>query len=185
MTRPQGIFQDLRSVVEETRKLNALLSVCRNRNDGGDGPMVEAISRLMRGVRGREWKGITLFQCPRTGYAIMKIPPNSYVQDFGELEEMAWEARMENEGVGGPDTQYKIRSVRKRIKRGKMEKRWCGCGCGERVYGKSRWAMGHNGRVEGWFRKEIVPPGLELDYQKWRITGCMAKLEELPQSGNI
>lgn len=173
----------LRRTVEISRKLNQSLSLHRALNDGGEGPIMEDIKKVMGYLSRREWKGIKFFQCPLTGYAVMRVPPFSFVEDFRELEEMAWEAQIENRGIGGADVEFKMRAIRKKVKRGRGVRRWCGCGCGGRVYGKGRWISGHNGRVEGWFQRGIIPPGFEFDYEKWRMTGCLAKLEELPTSG--
>jgi hypothetical protein len=170
----------LRDGVRAARILNRRLSLHRGTgNRGSEISLVEAIRKLSGMMEGKEWKGITFFQCPQTGYLIMRIPPFSFTESFLELEEMAWEAREKNEGIRGPDIQERVRRIRKIQKRKMEKKRWCACGCGTHVYGKNRWVMGHNGRVEGWFHKGLVPSGFELDYEKWRATGCLAKLEEL------
>lgn len=174
----------IRRVVGVSRDLNRKLSLLRVRNNGGaEVSMVRAMARFSNAVGGTDWGGVRFYQCPLTSYIVMRIPYYTPTPIYLELEDLAWEARIENEGLSSSDIRDRRDRIKRILKERTMEKRYCGCGCGERVYGRRRWAMGHNGRVEGWFMKGVVPPGFELDYEKWRSTGCLAKLDELPISG--
>ena len=159
----------LRDAVRAARMLNRRISLHRNTgNVGAERAVLSACSTLAFELEGRRWEEIYFFQCPFSGFMVMKIPPFSYTADFLELEELMWETRIRNEGVGGPDVKGKKRALDRRIKNARLPKRFCKCGCGEVVYGKCEWVMGHNGRAEGWFRKGIIPPSLRSYYEKWK-----------------
>lgn len=185
---------DLKRAVEVARALNRRLSLALTLTNAGSVAMVRgAIRRMVGAAEGREWKGITFYQCPDTGFVVMRLPPAVFTEDFGELLEMAWEAKIVNQGLTTPDAFYKLQHIqnlnrrqREATRRAAIPYHECGCGCGTRIYTRARWVSGHDGRVKGWFMKGSIPPHLERDYHYWRATGCLLKLgDAILPSGNM
>jgi hypothetical protein len=186
---------DLRKAVEVARRLNRRLSLALTlTNQGAVATLKASIRRMGEAVAGRDWAGITFYQCRESGFMVMRVPPATFTEDFAALLEMAWEGKILNQGLTTDDAFYKLQRVKEQTRRMRGGPRnpiphhRCGCGCGERIYTRARWVSGHDGRVKGWFMRGKIPQHLQADYAYWRSTGCLLKLEEVlnatPPSGN-
>jgi hypothetical protein len=169
----------LTRAVKVARLMNRRFSLALN-NTGdrglGAAAMRDAIGRTMEAFEGVEFQGIRFYQCPHSGFVVMKIPPATLTEDFLEMMELAWEGKIENMvSVSGFD-RYKLQSIKRRLRKVRAITGRCRCGCGELTYHGKEWLPGHNGRVMGWFRRGRIPPHLIEEFRYWEKNGCLKPL---------
>ena len=182
--RKRAKSMSLAQTITMARTMNRRLSLSLLNNDRGLGAstMKGAIGRTMEAFRDVEFRGIKFFQCPHSGFVVMKIPETTFTEDFLEMMEIAYEGKLENLPTFTNFDHYKLQSLKSKIKRIRGITGKCRCGCGELTYNGKEWLPGHNGRVMGWFANGKIPSHLIEEFRYWEKNGCLPKTNT-PTSG--